>query len=283
MKFNINKLLLFTANCLLLTVISCTRVDLEDPLKGKITLVTDWSKRTAGIEIPASYTVKLGDQTLTYSQASNLLPKLEAGTYPIHIYNIPEKITVSGTSASVTTTSYMVDPLPGWLFTAVSEATYTDFKVETITAAMQQQVRQLTITLKPEGGTIDRITSITATLSGVAGTWDFKTNAPTGNALNLPLVFAKQTDGTWQAIVRLLGITGSQQRLTGTVSFEDGSPDAQPLEGDLSASLSHFNSNKKTPLLLQGEMKETPTEFGITSTITSWETGNGNGETGNAE
>lgn len=278
MKFN--KITLFL---LVATMASCTIIDLEDPLKGRITLTTDWSNRTDGIEQPTSYTLILNNQTLTFSNITNLLPELEAGTYPIHIYNIPEKITVSGTSASVTTTGYTVDPLPGWLFTSITEATYADFKEETITAVMQQQVRQLTITLKPEGGTVDRITSITASLSGVAGAWDFKDNKPAGNAVNVSLSFTKQTDGTWQAIVRLLGIAGTQQRLTGTVTFKDGSPDALPLESDLSASLSHFNSDKKTPLSLRGEMKETSTEIGFTGVITSWETGNGNGETGNAE
>lgn len=283
MKININKLLLFTANCLLLTVISCTRVDLEDPLKGKMTLVTDWSKRTTGVEQPASYTVILNNQTLTYSQATNLLPELETGNYPIYIYNTPDKINITGTTASVSTNGNTVDPLPGWLFTATTEARYADFKEETITAVMQQQIRQLTITLKPTGGTIDKISSITASLSGVAGAWDFKENKPTGNSVSVPLNFTKKEDGTWQITVRLLGTIGLQQRLTGTVSFEGGSPADIALDSDLSAIIALFNTDKITPLLLQGEMKETPTEFGFTSVITSWESGNGNGETGNAE
>lgn len=283
MKININKLLLFTANCLLLTVMSCTRVDLEDPLKGKMTLVTDWSKRTTGVEQPASYTVILNNQTLTYSQATNLLPELEAGNYPIHIYNTPDKISVTGTTATVATTGNVVDPLPGWLFTATTAARYADFKEETITVQMRQQVRQLAITLKPTEGTIDKISNITASMSGIAGAWDFKENKPTGNLVSVPLHFTKKEDGSWQIAVRLLGITGSQQRLTGTVSFEGVSPADINLDSDLSAIIAKFNTDKITPLLLQGEMKETPTEFGFTSIITSWESGNGNGETGNAE
>lgn len=283
MKININKLLLLTANCLLLTVISCTRVDLEDPLKGKMTLVTDWNKRTAAIEQPPSYTVILNNQTLNYTQTSNLLPELDAGTYRIHIYNTPEKITISGTIASVNIIGNNVDPLPGWLFTATTEARYADFKEETITMQMRQQVRQLTITLKPTGGTIDKISNITASLSGIAGAWDFKENKPTGNSVSVPLNFTKKEDGTWQITIRLLGITGSQQRLIGTVSFEGGSPADIALDSDLSAIIAKFNEDKITPLSLQGEMKETPTEFGFTSVITSWESGNGSGETGNAE
>lgn len=283
MKININKLLLFTANCLLLTVISCTRVDLEDPLKGKMTLVTDWSKRTSGIEQPASYMVIINNQTLNYTQATNILPELEASNYPIYIYNTPDRISITGTTVAVTMTGNLVDPLPGWLFTATTEARYVDFKEETITVQMQQQVRQLTITLKPTGDTIDKVSNITASLSGVAGAWDLKENKPIGRSVSVPLNFTKKEDGTWQIGVRLLGITGSQQRLTGTVSFEGGSPAAIALDSDLSAIIALFNTDKITPLLLQGEMKETPTEFGFTSVITSWESGNGSGETGNAE
>ncbi|MFV0537511.1 MAG: hypothetical protein ACK5M3_09065, partial [Dysgonomonas sp.] len=101
---------------------SCTRVDLEEPLKGKMTLVTDWSKRTTGIEQPASYTVTINNQTLTLYNNSNLLPELAAGTYPIYIYNSPDRISITGTTATVATTGDLVNPLPGWLFTATTEA-----------------------------------------------------------------------------------------------------------------------------------------------------------------
>ncbi len=271
---------------LLLTIAamtSCTIVDLEEPMKGKITLITDWSKCTSGIEQPTSYSVIVNNQTLNYTQSTNLLPELNTGTYPIYIYNTPDKISIAGTTATVATPNNQVDPLPGWLFTATTQAIYTDFKEETVAAVMQQQVRQLTITLKPEGGTIERITGITAILSGVAGAWDFKANKPAGNAMNVPLTFAKQDNGTWQAVVRLLGITGTQQKLSGTVTFEEGPPADITLDSDLSAIIAKFNTDKITPLLLQGEMKETPTECGFTSVITSWESGNGSGETGNAE
>lgn len=271
---------------LLLTIAamtSCTIVDLEDPLKGNITLTTDWSKRTSGIEQPTNYTVIVNNQTLNYTQPTNLLPYFNVGTYPIYVYNTPDKISIAGTTATIATTNNQIDPFPGWLFTATTQAIYADFKEETITATMQQQVRQLTITLKPKGGTIDRIASITTNLSGVTGAWDFKANVPTGNSMNVPVTFIKQDNGTWQAVVRLLGITGTQQKLSGTVTFEGGSPADIALDSDLSAVIALFNTDKITPLLLQGEMKETPSEFGFTSVITSWESGNGSGETGNAE
>lgn len=251
---------------------SCeTIIDLEDPPKGQITLTTDWTERTTDIEIPSDYTVIINNQTLTFSNITNPLPELEAGIYPVHIYNTPDKISINGTTATVSATNGNIDPLPGWLFTAISEVQYADYKVETVTARMQQQVRQLTLTLKPEGGTVDRIESITGNLSGIAGSWDFKENRSTGNAVNIPLVFVKQTDGTWQVTVRLLGITGMQQKLTGKITFTDGSPGDMTLDSDLSSSLTAFNTDKKTPLALKGDMEETTSEAGFSGTINKWQ------------
>ena len=265
------------------TMSSCTLIDLEDPVKGKITLITDWSKRAAGVQQPDGYTVVINNQTLTFSSTTNQLPSFSAGLYPVRIYNTPDKINVDGSIATVAVTENAVDPLPGWLFTAVREVEYTDFGEETVTVVMQQQVRKLTIILKSENGSASRIANITAYLSGVVGAWDFEANQPSGGAVNIPLIFAKQIDGTWQSSVRLLGTTGSQQRLTGLVAFEAGSPTDMPLDSDLSASLAGFNFDKRTPLLLQGEMEETATELGFVGLISSWELGNGGGESGNAE
>lgn len=267
MKFNINKLLLFTVNCLLLTVISCTRVDLEDPLKGKITLVTDWSKRTTGIEQPESYTVKIGNQTLNYTQATNLLPELETGTYSIRIYNTPEKITVSGTSASVATTGNMVDPLPGWLLTAVTEAQYADFKEETITAAMQQQVRQLTIELTVTEGDPERISTTAATLTGVANSLDFKTNTHSGTNLSVIPAFTRNGNKL-TATIRLVGIVTEAKKITMDITFTDDR--TQHIESDVSSFLTDFNTNKHIPLSISADLN-TPVEAGFTATITGWE------------
>lgn len=263
----LNKILLLLA---IAAITSCTIVDLEDPLKGNITLTTDWDNRTSGIEQPTNYTVIVNNQTLNYTQPTNLLPELNTGTYPIYIYNTPDKISIAGTTATVATTGNQVDPMPGWLFTATTQTIYADFKKETIKAVMQQQIRQLTIILKPKGGTLEKVTSITANLSGVTGTWDFKTNQPTGSTLNMPLTFTKQDNGTWQATVRLLGITGTQQILTGTVTFEGGSPTDITLDSDLSAIIAKFNTDKITPFSLRGDMKETPTELGLVTSVTDW-------------
>ncbi len=274
MKININKLLLFTANCLLLTVISCTRVDLEDPLKGKMTLVTDWSKRTSGIEQPASYMVIINNQTLNYTQATNILPELEAGNYPIYIYNSPDKISITGTTAAVTMTGNLVDPLPGWLFTATTEARYADFKEEIITVQMQQQIRQLTIELTVTEGDPERIASTSATLTGIANSLDYESNIHSGAKLSIAPSFTR--DGNkLTATVRLLGMANETKKLILDITFTDG--ETQHIESDVSAQLVNFNQNKHVPLTISGNLN-TPEESGFAATITGWKmTGSSSG------
>lgn len=274
MKININKLLLFTANCLLLTVISCTRVDLEDPLKGKMTLVTDWSKRTSGIEQPASYMVIINNQTLNYTQATNILPELEAGNYHIYIYNSPDKISITGTTATIATTGDLVDPLPGWLFTATTETTYADFKEETITVVMQQHVRQLTITLTVKEGDPERIASTSATLTGIANSLDYESNMHSGTNLSIAPSFSR--DGNkLTATVRLLGMANETKKLIFDITFTDGK--TQHIESDVSAQLVNFNQNKHVPLTISGNLN-TPEESGFAATITGWKvTGSSSG------
>lgn len=251
---------------------SCTIVDLEDPLKGKITLTTDWSKRTTGVDMPANYTVVINNQTLTFTQAINLLPELNAGTYSIHIYNTPEKITISGTTATVNTNGTEVHHSPEWLFTATTQATYADFKQENITAVMQQHIRQLTIELTVKEGDPERIASTTATLTGIANSIDFKSNTHSGTNLSVAPVFTRNGNKL-SATVRLLGAVAEPQILTLDIAFSDGR--TQHIESDVSSTLANFNTNKHIPVTASANLN-TPTEAGFAATITGWISG-GNG------
>ena len=87
----------------------------------------------------------------------------DPGNYTLAAYNIPEDITVSGTTATVapeTGNGTYISNAPGWLFTSVQEVTVeadTDYE---LTAAMHQQVRQLTLVIEPAGDAADRIETI---------------------------------------------------------------------------------------------------------------------------
>ena len=95
-----------TLLCVWATVLLLAGCDVKDPIyntphpdKGQITLTTDWTRRTTGVDIPANYTVASGEYMATVSDATNTLDRLfEPGVCHLRVYNTPEHITVSGST-----------------------------------------------------------------------------------------------------------------------------------------------------------------------------------------
>ena len=289
MKTNsIYKTSLLTA-ALLLAATSCVKDELHNtphPDTGKITVTADWTDRGEGVELPAQWTVTMGDYTGTETGETHAPDYLfNPGDYTLAAYSTPENITISGSTATVAPTAgdgtgSFISNAPGWLFTSVQEVTIEADTDYDLTAAMHQQVRQLTLVIEPTGDAADRIESIEGALSGAAGTMDFATGTY-GAASDVALHFTKITEGDdagkWTATVRLLGITGSTQILTATLTYADGNPADTGLESDLTAALADFNADKTEPLTLGGTIAETPTEAGVEAGITDWEKIDGGG------
>ena len=270
---------------LLLTLGGCVKDELHDtphPDYGKIAVTADWSARGEGIDIPATWTVTMGDYTGTETSATHAPDHLFApGSYTLAVWNPAEGITVSGTTATIAAatgnragTDAFVDNAPGWFFTHTEQVSIEKDKDYPLTAVMQQQVRELTLMIEPAGDAADRIESIGGTLSGAAGTLDFATGTH-GTPSEVELHFTKITEGDdagkWMATVRLLGIAGDAQRLTATLTYTDGNPQPTSLNSDLTSALNGFNEDKTTPLTLGGTVVETPGEAGFTGEITDWE------------
>lgn len=273
------------AAALTLAATSCVKDELHDtphPDHGKITVTADWSDRSGGVDIPAEWTVTMGDYTGTETGATHSPDYLfNPGNYTLAAYNIPEGITISGTTAAVAAADggFIVNT-PGWLFSSVQEVAIEADTDYSLTAVMRQQVRKLTLMIEPTGDAAERIESIEGTLSGAAGTLDFATGTY-GTPSEVELRFTKITDGDdagkWMATVRLLGIAGNLQRLTATLTYTDGNPQPTALESDLTEALADFNDGKTAPLTLGGTIAETPGEAGFTGEITDWETVDGGG------
>ena len=273
------------AAALTLAATSCVKDELHDtphPDYGKITVTADWSDRGEGVDIPAEWTVTMGDYTGTETGETHSPDYLfKPGGYTLAAYNTPEGITISGTMATVAAADGgCIVNTPGWLFTSVQEVAIeadTDYE---LTAVMHQQVRKLTLMIEPTGDAAERIESIEGTLSGAAGTLDFATGTH-GTPSEVELRFTKITKGDdagkWMATVRLLGIAGNLQRLTATLTYTDGNPQPTALESDLTTALDGFNDGKTAPLTLGGTIAETPGEAGFTGEITDWETVDGGG------
>ena len=264
---------------------SCVKDELHDtphPDTGKVTVTADWADRGEELDIPASWHIVMGDYTGTETGATHSSDHLfSPGNYTLAAYNIPEGITVSGTTAAVAAADGgCIVNTPGWFFTSVQEVEIEADTDYSLTAVMRQQVRKLTLMIEPTGDAANRIESIEGTLSGAAGTLDFATGTY-GTPSEVELRFTKITKGDdagkWMATVRLLGIAGNLQRLTATLTYTDGNPQPTALESDLTTALDGFNDGKTAPLTLGGTIAETPGEAGFTGEITDWETVDGGG------
>ena len=267
---------------------SCVKDTLYDtphPDYGKIAVTADWSARGEGIDIPATWTVTMGDYTGTETSATHAPDHLFApGSYTLVAWNPAEGITVNGTTATVAAatgnragTDAFVNNAPGWFFTYTEQVSIEKDKDYPLTAAMKQQVRELTLVIEPTGDAAGRITEIVAYLTGAAGTLDFATDTY-GAASNVVLPFTKITEGDdagkWKATVRLLGVTGTEQLLTGEIRYADGNPQPTALKSDLTEALKEFNTKKPEPMTLGGTLVETPEEAEFSEfEITGWETG----------
>ena len=256
---------------LLSSCVKDTLYDTPHPDHGMISVTADWSARGEGIDIPATWTVTMGDYTGTETSATHAPDHLfDPGSYTIAVWNPAEGITVNGTTATVAAATgndavagAFISNAPGWLFTSVQQVLIEKDTDYPLTAAMKQQVRELTLVVEPTGDAAGRITEIVAHLTGAAGTLDFATDTY-GAASNVVLPFTKITEGNdagkWKATVRLLGVTGTEQLLTGEIRYADGNPTPTTLKSDLTEALKEFNTGKSASLTLGGTLVETPEE-----------------------
>jgi hypothetical protein len=261
---------------------SCVMEKLHDtnhPEEGKIvSLATDWTARGEGIPVPATCTARVGEYTADIPTGAPVAidPLLAPGTYPVNVYNTADKITVTGTTATVATADGTADPLPGWFFTAALEARVEKDRDHALVAVMRQQTRQLTLALEITGDAAHRVQGITARLSGVAAAIDINSGLPVGDPVGVAPLFEREPDGIHCAVTRLLGITGQYPALTVTLDFDGGTPPAVTVSRDLAAELAGFNSDKRTPLALRALLLVTPAAGGFSATISEWTTDTGN-------
>ena len=265
------------AAVLLSSCVKDTLYDTPHPDHGKITVTADWSARGEGIDIPATWTIAMGDYTGTETTATHAPDYLFApGSYTLVAWNPAEGITVSGTTATVApasgsqTTGTFIDNAPGWFFTHAEQVSIEKDTDYPLTAAMQQRVRELQLELEVTQGRPELIQSVTATLSGIAGIFDMEKGQTIGEPTST--VFSFTRDGSkLTADARLLGTMGTVQTLVLDIVFTDGGR-TQRTEVDLTEALADFNGDMTTAYRVTGTL-ETPVgmEDGK-GEITGWET-----------
>lgn len=262
---------LLTASC-----VKDTLYNTPHPNHGKITVTADWSARGEGIDIPATWTIAMGDYTGTETAATHAPDHLFApGSYTLVAWNPAEGITVSGTTATVApasgsqTTGAFIDNAPGWFFTHTEQVTIEKDTDYPLTAAMKQRVRELQLELEVTQGRPELIQSVTATLSGIAGAFDMARGQTTGEPAST--VFSFTRDGSrLTADARLLGTMGAVQTMVLDIVFVDGGR-TQRTEVDLTEAMKDFNDDMTTAYRVTGTL-ETPVGMEeCNAEITGWE------------
>lgn len=110
------------AAVLLSSCVKDTLYDTPHPDYGKIAVTADWSARGEGINIPATWTVTMGDYAGTETSATHAPDHLFApGSYTLAVWNPAEGITVNGTTATIAAATgnragadVFVNNAPGW-------------------------------------------------------------------------------------------------------------------------------------------------------------------------
>lgn len=156
----------------LLLLASCVKDDLHNtphPDRGALLVTTDWSTRSSSAPLPDQYILRIGDTEQTVSGETNpfaalLLP----GNQRLLAYNQPDGITLNGTVATVNTLpGGILTPTPGYLFSATRELEIIPDDTLRVTVTMQQRIRQLTLILKLSPGDENRLSRLSATLTGI--------------------------------------------------------------------------------------------------------------------
>ena len=270
---------LFCGVALMLT--SCVKDDIDNtphPSQGAIVITTDWSSRADQAVQPVSYTLRVSGQSGQSDEQpvkgnTNIFHSLLApAAYELLVYNTPEAITVTGDVATIASTDENnIEALPGYLFSATQTLDVVKDDTLFVTVGMLQHIRQLTLVLKLKEGDHDRITSLNATLSGIASSINLATGAwvsPTGVSLSPVFEKTEEKDGTPTATIRLLGIIAEEkQELSIAVALNNQS--VYTIKTDLTEVLQKCFDGSMTPLVL-GANFDLPSQGDFSGNINSW-------------
>lgn len=265
-------LLLMPAVTLLQTSCSDNQSD-GDAQQGSVEIAASWDDYSSEAELPGSYTLVItgvGEQTMN-SRTATFQSLLDAGTYGLTAYHIPANMAVDNLIASVGLHEDGTLLQPGYLFsnTRIKSVVVESDKTVKTTLKMKQRVRQLTLTLVPQGGDPAQIeeTELQAFLSGIASTFNMATEE-LSEARNIAIVFKKQSSGSYSATLSILGVVPEgEQELTLQLNLSKGRH--YKLKSNLTESLRYFGND--IALLSLKARLELPGGVEGSGTILPWE------------
>lgn len=255
---------------------SCVKDELFDtshPGTGGLTVTTDWSNKSDEAMVPDSYTLMVGDIRQNVSGESNHFGKLlSPGIHTLHVYNLPQGMTLNGTTISVDPLSEdAILPMPGSLFISSKQFEIMEDSELSIIVDMKQFTRRLELVLTVKEGQYERVQSATGSLSGVCGAVDILTGQRSEHAESTTAIVEREDD-KFHLQYNLLGIVPSEKQILKIdILFSNG--DTQVIESELSTLLAGYN-NEVMPLKLTGDLF-LPLEGNFSGVISGWEIANG--------
>lgn len=181
---------------------------------------------------------------------------LDTGTYTVYIYNTPDdyEFTTSTEPESIIVTLPSTDGYiasnPGDLYFDSEDITISSGETTTITSDPTPITRELNLDLGLEGDNLERIESITITISGIASGWDLTNDEPYGDGGTVTITITDLSSESINETLNLLGIVLTEdQIITISVNYNDGNPPTV-ITSDVSDELADFNSDKGTPFTL---------------------------------
>lgn len=244
-----------------------------DARQGSVEITANWDDYSAEAELPDSYTLVVtgaGEQAMN-SRTATFQSLLDAGTYGLTAYNTPANMTVDNLIASVGLDEDGTLLQPGTLFsnTRIKSVVVEPDRTVKTSLKMKQRVRQLTLTIVPQGGDLAQIeeTELEAALSGIASTFNMVTEE-LSEAGSIAIVFKKQPSGSYSATLSLLGVVPEGgQELTLQLNLSKGRH--YKLKSSLTEALRYFG-NDIAPLSLKAPL-ELPGGIEGSGNILPWE------------
>lgn len=268
-----------------LVLTSCVKDTLYNtphPDTGTVALTADFTQRGQSAGIPAEYSVRHvccgTEEHCTMPQSGeNILPwNLTPGTHKLHAWTSCAGTEVKdGTVMVEETSSGMVTSMPGYLFAGAVDVEAVRDDTVHVALPMFQRTRDLQFSLAVTEGDPELISSVSGTLSGIAGSFSLAQLQVTGDPVGTSILFVRK-GASLTAAARLLGVMGQSQTLTLEIRFTDRA-DVHRIDVDLTDAMSGFNVDMTTARVVMGNV-ETPVGMDAAANITGWKDVEGESE-----
>ena len=168
----------------ILLLAGCVKDDLyntQHPDKGALVVIADWAGASSEAVLPDTYILHVDNQEHEAGSTPCIFPSLlSPGQHKLLACSKAEGITTDEATATVNTLEDgTLEPLPGYLFSAVKEVEITADDTLRTSMSMRQHNRLLSLVMKMEEGEKERLSSVSATLEGIASSVDLGTGTLT--------------------------------------------------------------------------------------------------------